>query len=176
MSVNMLRVIGIVCLLISYACVVEAQQKPGSETPIFPVEDLPGGCEFNNSVLTVLAQNTPADELIIVIARLGDRESRKNLNSRRLHNVKIFLTEFLVDSVRRRPETIILAEGQRVKGYGRVELYVKGKLYEVMKASHNADLIMGYCSREPPEPPCPPIERNLYPCRDKYLKRRKVIK
>jgi hypothetical protein len=174
---NVLRMLCIICLMAGYALVVEAQQKSGSTTQIVPVEDLPGGCEFNNNILTVLAQSTDDDELVIVIARLGDSESRKNLNYRRLHNVKTFLTEFLADaSVRRRQETIILAEGQRVKGYGRVELYIKGKLYEILKARHNADLIVGYCSREPPEPPCPPIERNLFPCRDKYLKRRKALK
>jgi len=177
MSVNIRRALCIICLIIGYAFVVEAQQKPNSDAQIVPVQDLPGGCEFNNSVLTVLAQSTAADELVIVIARLGDSESRKNLNYRRLHNVKTFLTEFLTDvSVRRRQETIVLAEGQRVKGFGRVELYIKGRLYEVLKARHNADLIVGYCSREPPEPPCPSIERNLYPCRDKYLKRRKITR
>jgi hypothetical protein len=156
---------------------VEAQQRPNPDTLNASIEDLPGGCEFNNSVLDVIAQKTPADELIIVIAHLGDEENRKNLNYRRLHNVKFFLTEFLTDAtVRRKPETIILAEAERVKGYGRVELYIKGKLYDVLKARRNADLFVGYCSREPPEPPCPPLERNLYPCRDKYLKRKKAIK
>lgn len=173
---NRPRLLCIICLMIVTLLAVKAQQRPNSDKLNASIEDLPGGCEFNNSVLDVIAQRTADDEIIIVIAHLGKGENRKNLNYRRLHNVKTFLTEFLTDAaVRRKPKTVITAEGERVNGYGRIELYIKGKLYDVLKVKPNADLFVGYCSREPPEPPCPPIERNLYPCRDKYLKGMKAI-
>jgi hypothetical protein len=79
--------------------------------------------------------------LIIVIARLGDHEFRKDLNSRRLHNVRAFLREFQ----RRDGQTIITAEGDMVKGRGRVEFYVEGKLIDSLGVSKNEDLFVGTC-------------------------------
>src|SRR4030095_4998352 len=136
------------------------------------IENGPLRCEDNNNVLDVLAQNTAPDDLIIVIARLGDGENNSRLNQRRMHNVKVFLTEFLADrTVKRKPETVLVAQGERAKGFWRVELFVNGKLYQALMVKKNSDLIVGYCSRDPPEKPCPPIERNLYPCRDRFGKR-----
>jgi hypothetical protein len=65
----------------------------------------PTGCEYNTAVLDGVAQQTGPDELIIVIARLGPKDTKPNLNNRRLHNVRSYLSEFLTDSrVRRRPK------------------------------------------------------------------------
>ncbi len=140
----------------------------------------PMGCADRQAVIDVISQKTPADELIIVIAHLGTGETRPNLNRRRLHNVRVFWTEFLEKSGRRKPETIILAEGKRVEGYGHLEFYVGGKLVGVVKVARNADLSIGSCY--PPDDnyirnriynPCwVKSDRNFYPCRDIYSKRR----
>ena len=50
-------------------------------------------------------------------------EQRQELN--RLHNVRTYLVQFDLRS----PETIVTAEGLRVNGYGRVELYVGGNSF-----------------------------------------------
>jgi hypothetical protein len=132
-------------------------------------QDRPTGCEYNTAILDGLAQNTKPNELIIVIARLGPKDTKPNLNNRRLHNVRTYLTEFLTDSsVRRRPETIVLAQGERGHDYGSVEFYISGKLVDTLKIRGNADLSVANCGWEPPENPCPPAMRDLYPCKDKY--------
>jgi hypothetical protein len=136
-----------------------------------PRQDRPTGCEYNTAILDSLAQKTKLDELIIVIARLGSNETKANLNNRRLHNVRTYLTEFLTDpSVRRRPETVVLAQGERAQDIGTIEFYVNGKLVNALKIRANADLSIANCGREPPENPCPPSMRNLFPCKDKYRK------
>jgi hypothetical protein len=133
------------------------------------MQDRPTGCEYNTAILDSLAQKTQLDQLIIVIAHLGSNETKPNLNNCRLHNVRTYLTEFLTDpSVRRKPETIVLAQGERVPGLGRIEFYVNGRLVDVLKIRTNADLSVANCGREPPENPCPHSMRNFYPCKDRY--------
>ena len=152
----------ILCLIVlisgSIDCVSQSKTQP-----------VPTGCEYNTAVLDGVTQQTGPDELIIVIARLGPKDTKPNLNNRRLHNVRSYLSEFLTDSrVRRRPETIVLAEGERASDYGSVEFYVEGKLFHTLKLLPNSDLSLANCAWEPPETPCPQRMRNLYPCKDKY--------
>jgi hypothetical protein len=61
------------------------------------------------------------DEYVIAIARLGDREASSVLNRLRLNDVMDRLTE-------KTRNHAVGASGQRIKGKGRVELYVHGKL------------------------------------------------
>lgn len=84
----------------------------------------PMSCADRQAGIDVIGQRTPADELIIVIARLGTGETRPNLNRRRLHNVRVFWTEFLEKTAKRKPETIVLGEAERIKGHGHLEFYV----------------------------------------------------
>jgi hypothetical protein len=95
--------------------------------------------------LSSINQEAAPDQLIIVIARLGDGDIRRNLNWRRLHNVRAYWTKFLEGEYRRKPETVILAEGERVSGYGQLEFYIGGKLIEVLSIHRNRDLITGVC-------------------------------
>ncbi len=151
-----------------------AQQN---QIPADRFEELgPARCGDNIALLDVLTQRTSPHKLIIVIAHLGDGEIKSNLNRRRLHNVRTFWTEYLTaKGARRKPETVILAEGERVKGYGRLEFYVDGKLIGLLKIRRNADLLVGTCYPTPEErDPCTlKSDRNFYPCRDMYSKRRK---
>lgn len=115
----------------------------------------------------------------MVIARLGDGETRPNLSWRRLHNVRVYWIEYLYEEHRRKPETIVLAEGERVKGFGHLEFYVGGKLVEVLKVARNADLSVGSCY--PPDESyirdgvfnrCRlESDKNFYPCRDRRARR-----
>ena len=131
----------------------------------------PTGCEYNTAILDGLAQKTKPDELIIVIAHLGPNDTKQNLNNRRLHNVRVYLTEFLNDaSVRRRRETVVLAQGDRAQDYGSVEFYVSGKLVDTLKIRANADLSVANCGWAPPDSPCPTAMRNLFPCKDRSRK------
>ena len=133
----------------------------------------PAQCQDYGPVLDVLAQNTPSDSLIIVIARRSVNETRPNINHRRLHNVRTYLTEFHPD--KRRADTLVLAEGAMVKEPGQLELYVDGRLVAIIKVKRNADLIVGNCYPEPMEAPLCSVKenRNFYPCLDRKTKQKK---
>lgn len=124
-------------------------------------------CEENIALLSDIHHEAGEDGLIIVIARLGDGERRRELNRRRLHNVRVYLTEF---GWHRSPETLITAEGERVKGYGRIELYVKGKLSALIGLRRNQDLLVGSCEDGDIRPV--KAESNLYPYLDKRPRRK----
>ena len=122
----------------------------------------PYNCEYDISILTAADRAAGDDGLIIMIARLGDAERGRELNRRRLHNARTFLVEF----GGRARGTIITAEGERVTGYGRIEFYVAGKLFDVIAVRRNADLLVGACSFEGEDPCRFERERRLYPCLD----------
>jgi len=73
-------------------------------------------------------------ELVFVIARLGKGEYTSRLNQRRLHNARTYLENRL------KSESIIVAEGERVNGEGRVEFYVGSELMIVSMVRRGADL------------------------------------
>jgi hypothetical protein len=155
-----------------------AQQPP----PLPPVkladfaDAKPAQCQFRTPMLDYIDQDAKTDGLIIVIARLGDGDIRPNLNWRRLYNVRAYWTEFR----RRKSETIILAEGARVKGYGQMEFYLGGNLVYVLKIARNSDVWFGDCY--PPEDsyirkgvynPCwVKSQQIFYPCRDMIMRRK----
>jgi hypothetical protein len=126
----------------------------------------PYDCEANDATLNVTHQTAGGKDLIIFIARLGDGEKNRSLNYRRLHNVRAYLTEF---GWKRDPQTIILAEGERVKGYGRIEIYVKGILFDVLAVKTNGDLPIGSC--EPDDIRPKKAEEIFYPYRDSSQRR-----
>jgi hypothetical protein len=81
--------------------------------------------------------------LIILIARLGDGETSRVFNRRRLHNLSTYL-----NYIREIPnKRIITAEGERVRGSGPVEVYVNGKLMIVFTVGRNQDLAGGECEQ-----------------------------
>ena len=104
----------------------------------------PVNCEHNIAQLEI-ASNQAGNDRLIIIARLGDGERNRNLNWRRLQNTRAYLSEYLKA---RNSETIILAEGERVPGYGRIEIYVGGKLFSAVAVNRNGDLIVGSCEAE----------------------------
>ena len=152
----------LICLCLMCSSIALGQQKM----------DEPPNCHGRDAVLYGIAKSTSPNNLITVVANLGEGEDRPNLNQRRLHNVRVYWTKFL-NEYRRSPDTIILTEGEKVKGYGRLEFYVDGELKASLKLKRNSDLLVVDCSRSPGDPACPPYERNFYPCRDRYSKRRK---
>jgi len=82
-----------------------------------------GNCEDALALIDTAAvdiMNQP-DEYVIAIARLGERESSGRLNQRRLNDVMDRLSN-------KTRNHAVGAIGQRIKGKGRVELYVHGKL------------------------------------------------
>jgi hypothetical protein len=124
----------------------------------------PVNCEHNIAQLEMASQQAGNDKLII-IARLGDGERNRKLNWRRLQNARAYLSKYITA---RNPETIILAEGERVTGYGRIEIYVGGKLFSALAVKRNEDLIVGSCEPEQLDDARQrQLRKKLYPWRDR---------
>jgi len=148
----------VILLLVSGYSSVSAQHQPFE----------PQNCESDIAMLDAASRQAGEDGLIIVIARLGDGERKREVNHRRLYNVRIYLTEW---DGRRNPKTVITAEGERTSGYGRIELYVSGKIFHTLLVHRNGELIVGSCTYEINSPSEKKRENNLYPWRDR-LKRK----
>lgn len=100
---------------------------------------------FIKALFDYIDINTPEDELIIIIARLGNGETSRTYSRRRLHNIHTYLSY-----VREIPnQRIVTAEGERVRGHGRVEVYSGGRLMIVFTVGRNQDLAGGNCEQVP---------------------------
>lgn len=165
---KVLQYVLTVSVLLVCASTAAAQDvsRPAGSAQI-NMEAKPTNCEFHIATLDAAHDQAGRDGLVIVIARLGDGEQRLDLNRRRLHNVRTYLVEF----AHRSPDMTITAEGESAKGYGRVELYVGGKLFYVLMIRPNADLAVGACSFEGDDPCTYEREKKLYPCLDRKTRR-----
>jgi hypothetical protein len=74
--------------------------------------------------------------VVILIARLGKGENSRTLNRRRLYNVREGFQVTL-----RIMKPIVIAEGERVNGFGRVEVYLGGKFFGALVAQRNSHAI-----------------------------------
>jgi len=93
-------------------------------------------CETTKAELDLIAERAGQEGLIIIISHLGTKESSRSLNLRRLHSLAAYLQKTrAIDADR-----IVTAEGERVQGLGRVEIYLKGKLFTVFTVKRNRDL------------------------------------
>lgn len=116
-----------------------AGQSARSPRPPEPVSSF---CESNIALLDAAHAEAGEDGLIIAIARLGSGERNRVLNHRRLYNLRTYLEKFR----KRKGETIITAEGQRIKDSGRIEVYVGGKLQVILELNRGQDLHVGSCN------------------------------
>ena len=111
-----LRKIFVKLLMLSFAIPCLGQKQP--ERSVMMLES--GNCEIDEANLDNVRQaaliGVRDGEVLIVVARLEHGETRSNLNRQRLDAVNESLSKhgFPV-------EKIILAEGERVNGRGRVE-------------------------------------------------------
>ena len=121
--------IALVALVICCLMGVAAAQTSQSSEPIIVGNDN----ESAKAALDLVAQSVSDGRLIILIGRLGDREYSRRLNRRRLHIAGDYLS-----ATRGVPlERIIRAEGERIRGTGRLEVYLSGKLFVVFKFPRN---------------------------------------
>ncbi len=127
----------------SFTC---AQSDQSSSSQIYGEPDGLDGADCEGIMmrldLVAIADGKTAakDQPIIIIARLGTGENARSLNRRRLRQAADYLN-------RRIPrDRIIIAEGERVRGLGRIEFYVAGKLYIIFKVKRRRDLVEG-CAR-----------------------------
>ena len=106
----------------------------------------PTNCENHIKMLEGANDVAGKDGLIILIARPGTGDTKPEISWRRLYSARAYLTDYLGV---RSPQTIVTGQGDRVEGYGRLEIYVAGKLYQTLAIRANAELSVGSC--EPPE-------------------------
>jgi hypothetical protein len=112
---------------------------------ISSAQTIPGSCETNSADLNVVAQDElPLVGVAIAISRLGTGETSRTLSRRRLLDVKQMLIKYGLPEPR-----IVTGEGEKVKGYGRIELYVAGKLHRVLLAYPNKLLCVDCCFDPP---------------------------
>lgn len=126
------------------------------------IPEKPLSCEENLIHIEIVGKLASEEDqrtgMMIVIARLGDGERLQELNRRRLHNVRVSLTENLgVD-----PRRIVVASGEKVNGLGRVEFYLGGKLVGGLPVKRGKDLCADCCD----------IDERYYPYRRDGKRRR----
>ena len=97
-------------------------------------------------------------DFIVLVARLGKGETNRRFNQRRLHNIRERIIARGVD-----PKKFIVAEGEKVSGLGRVEVYAGGKLIEVFPVPRNRDVCVECCG---------PDDR-FYPDRDELERKQR---
>lgn len=107
----------------------------------FGVPNLPENCEINSAQIYGLVDLFKSDSnpkrVFILIARLGKGETRRDLNQRRLYNVTKRLSIL--------KERVVIAEGERVNSYGRVEIYWGGEIIGAILARKNHDVCVDCC-------------------------------
>jgi hypothetical protein len=113
-----------------------------AQTPVMTVESNASACEVNaasfDNLANILRSN---DERLFIIARLGKGEWSRDLNRRRLSNVRAyFVTNWKIGVAR-----FTFAAGSRVDGEGRVEFYVGSKLWLVSYVRPGRDICVDCC-------------------------------
>jgi hypothetical protein len=127
-----------VSLLVIGSGVAAAQN---TQEPVIVPGDA-NACETNAVYLDVLINMArESKERVFVIARLGRAETSRYLIHRRLHNARTYLR-------RLNPEQIVVAEGERAEGQGRVEFYLGSKLILVGLVARGGDLCVNCCEAE----------------------------
>jgi len=104
-----------------------------------PLDQWPMECEGAATRLDVAVINTRKLEgaYLILVARLGSGEVSRTLNQTRLKSVEQYVLRRGADL------KYVLAQGSRLKGLGRIEVYVGGQLAEIMPLRKNAK---GFCT------------------------------
>ena len=156
------QIVNLVLALFLIVTSAFAQQQVSAEA-----EDVkPLTSEFNilrlEAVAKIAKEATAEGRKIIVLARLGNGERSRQLNRRRLYNVQTFLMRNQEISA----ENIVVAEGEKTQGYGRVEIYVGGRLAMTLTVPKNEDFMVDCCEGD----------TNFYPGKDRlrlsYKKRK----
>ncbi len=123
-------------VIISATANLSAQQKSLFDSPKQPLV-----CEENIAyIANALTEGLKSDDslYVIVIARLGDRERSKKLNTSRLQQVKGHLKMLRVKNV-------VTAEGERKKGLGQLEFYIAGNLLLTLPVDRNDKMDLTTC-------------------------------
>jgi hypothetical protein len=130
-------------------------------------------CDTRQRAVGGLNDYFSRNELIIIVSHIGTNE-KKSFGKRRLHNARVFYDKAFLKEYTRPAESILIAEGEKVKGKGYLDFYIAGKLELRIFFRKNADLWIGQCVIDPGyEKPCSSdLSKSLYPCKDRNSKRK----
>lgn len=136
---NMKKILGIIIILLSIDMTVNAQNKVVE--PYVVQGDL-SACESNAASFDTLANMLRStDERLFVVARLGRGESSRELNRRRLYNVRTYFKgNWGIDAKR-----FLFAEGEKVEEEGRIEFYIGSNLIIVSLVKRGRDICVDCC-------------------------------
>jgi hypothetical protein len=141
----MKKVLTLILILLAISPSVSAQSKH-AEPCVVPASS--GACEVNaasfDSLANILRSN---DERLFVVARLGRGESSRDLNRRRLHNVRTYFKEGWPQIDVKR---FVFAEGDRAEGEGRVEFYIGSMLMQISLVKRGGDICVDCCDYPDP--------------------------
>jgi hypothetical protein len=155
------RLVFVVVFLVACKLVVAVPSVVRADLPQAPrIEARPTNCENHIAMLDIAHQDAGPTGLIIMIGRLGEGERSRELTQHRLHSARAYLTEYRAV---RSPDTIVIAEGERGPGYGRIELFVGGKLHTSFAIRKNAELSVGSCEPELDDARQRELRKKLYP-------------
>jgi hypothetical protein len=108
-----------------------------TEGELKPVLGMAHTCEEAKALLDLTRNDVGNEGVIVLVARLGDREVSRRLNRQRLFNVWSYLHHAGGFPANR----LVKAEGDRVRGFGRMELYAKGRLMLILPAKRQGDIV-----------------------------------
>ncbi|MBC7798315.1 MAG: hypothetical protein H7Z37_15705 [Pyrinomonadaceae bacterium] len=137
--IGKLFIISNLFILITFA-VVAQEKKSELLDEGFGVSSKPLNCESSllrlEKIRSLIQTGTSEKSILILIARLGNKERNRKINRLRLENVRRGLTNTLGIV-----KPIVIAEGERVNGFGRVEVYLDGKFIGALLAQKNKIVI-----------------------------------
>ena len=137
---NMKKILLLIFTLLTIGVSVTAQSKVIEP---YVVPGNLGACEVNAASFDNLANILRStDERLFIVARLGKGESSRNLNRRRLYNVRTYFKEGWPNIDAKR---FVFAEGGRVEGEGRVEFYIGSDLMQISLVKRGRDICVDWC-------------------------------
>ena len=109
--------------------------QPVSDKQLPSKVEPPTDCESALMYLDAAMSQAQKDSegYIILIVHLGDGEKSQVLNLKRLNAAKKYITE-------RTRSKVTAAYGERAKGRGRLEIYVAGKVFQVLTYPRNGHI------------------------------------
>jgi hypothetical protein len=128
--------------LLIMLCVVAEVSVCNGQNSASSNEASPTNCEQNSATIDQ-TRSLSRESLVIAVARLGTGETSRSWNRRRLYNLGTYWKEHGMPA-----ERLVLAEGEPVNGYGRIELYVTGKLFDMLLVRQNRDLCVICCGED----------------------------
>jgi hypothetical protein len=116
---------------------VTRQVGDESRSPITVKSDA-NACELNSLYMDrIRVELAESDQVVIIVARLGTGERSRWLSERRLNTAYAYLGGG--------PKRVVLAQGKPVNGEGRLEFYVRGRLFLVSLAPREKNICPTCC-------------------------------